>query len=166
MIHDIGTLHGLFGAPRRVVNTEIWADGAALTTTLEYDGDRRCVVDRVDLPDVWDWEETLGVYGSRERVIVSFPHGLSRGLPTTVAVHGAEADGQAWRKELSWHDVAFTLELRHFAECIREGRAPLTPGRQAIADMALVRDVILAYLRGQAAGEDSRPAAASARAIT
>jgi predicted dehydrogenase len=145
MIHDIGNLHGMFGPQRRVVHTDIWADGAALTTTIDYGDDRRCVCNRVDLPDVWDWEEKLGVYGSRERVVSYFPHGLEVGLPTTVEVHGAEPDGKAWKKELSWHDSAFKAELRHFAECVQTGRRPITPIEEVVADVALVRDVVLAH---------------------
>ena len=86
MIHDIGNLHGMFGSPRRVVSTDIWAGGVALTTVLEYAGDARAVCTWVDLPELLSFEETLEVYGSRERVIASFPTGWSRGLPTDVTV--------------------------------------------------------------------------------
>jgi predicted dehydrogenase len=146
MIHDIGNLHGCFGPPERVVSTDIWADGRALSTVLQYPGDKRAVATWVDLPDLWDFKETLEVYGSRERVIVSFPTGFSRGLPTNVTLHGMEADGQPWRKEYSWHDNAFKCEVQHFGECIRAGRQPSTTGRAAVHDIALVRDIILAYL--------------------
>ncbi len=40
----------------------------------------------------------------------------------------------------------FKLELQHFGECIRTGGQPLTPGREAIADIALVGDIVKAYL--------------------
>jgi predicted dehydrogenase len=146
LIHDIGNLHGLFGPPERVLSTEIWAEGHAITTTLAYADQKRAVCSWVDLPELWDFKETLEVYGSRERVIVSFPTGFARGLPTTVVHHGMEADGTPWRKELSWHDNPFKIELRHFGECIRAGRAPSTDGRSAVGDIGLVRDIVLAYL--------------------
>jgi predicted dehydrogenase len=146
MIHDIGNLHGCFGPPERVVFTEIWADGRALSTTLQYAGDKRAVCTWVDLPDLWDFKETLEVYGSRERVIASFPTGFARGLPSFVTLHGMEENGLPWKQEFAWHDNPFKLELQHFRECILNGRQPITPGREAIHDIALVRDIILAYV--------------------
>ncbi len=155
MIHDIGNLHGLFGPPARVLGTEIWADGRAISTTLEYRDEKRAVCSWVDLPDLWDFKETLEVYGSRERVVVSFPTGFSRGLPSTVTLHGMEGDGTPWRKELSWHDNPFKLELRHFRDCILSGRRPSTDGRDAVHDIALVRDIVLAYLDPRGTGRVS-----------
>jgi hypothetical protein len=126
MIHDIGNLAGCFGPPERVVSTEIWADGRALSTVLQYSGDRRAICSWVDLPDLWDFDETLEVYGSRERVHVSFPSGFARGLPTQVTLLGMD-DGLPWRKQYSWHDNPFKREIQHFRECILNGRQPSTP---------------------------------------
>ena len=146
MIHDIGNLHGLFGPPSRVLGTEIWADGRGISTTLQYADDIRAVCTWVDLPELWDFKETLEVYGSRERVLVSFPTGFSRGLPSVVTLHGMDADRTPWRKELTWHDNPFKLELQHFRACISSGTTPITDGRSAIQDIALVRDIVQAYL--------------------
>jgi predicted dehydrogenase len=146
LIHDIGNLHGLFGPPERVLSTEIWAEGHAITTTLAYADGKRAVCSWVDLPELWEFKETLEVYGSRERVIVSFPTGFARGLPSTVVHHGMEEDGTPWRKELSWHDNPFKIELQHFGDCIRTGQAPRTDGRAAVQDIALVREIVQAYL--------------------
>jgi predicted dehydrogenase len=147
MIHDIGNLHGLFGPPRGVLSAEIWLDGRAVNTVLDYGDDRRAVASWVDLPDLWDFKETLEVYGSRERVLVSFPTGFARGLPSYVTLHGMDPDRTPWRREYSWHDNPFKLELQHFAECIRTNRPPLTPGREAIADIRLVGDIVKTYMR-------------------
>ncbi len=43
MIHDIGNLHGLFGPPRRVLSAEIWRDGRAVSTVLDYGDGKRAV---------------------------------------------------------------------------------------------------------------------------
>ena len=146
MIHDIGNLDGLFGPPERVLSTEIWADGRGISTVLAYPGEKRAVCTWVDLPELWAFEETLEVYGSRERVLVSFPTGFARGLPSTVTLHGMDADRTPWRRELSWHDNPFKLEVQHFRMCILEGKTPVTEGRSAVHDIALVRDIVLAYL--------------------
>jgi predicted dehydrogenase len=142
MIHDIGNLHGLFGPPKRVLSAEIWQEGRAVTTVLDYGDDRRAVASWVDLPELWDFKETVEVYGSRERVLVSFPTGFSRGLPSFVTLHGMDDDGTPWRREYAWHDNPFKLELQHFGECIRTGQQPTTPGREAIDDIRLVGEIV------------------------
>jgi predicted dehydrogenase len=153
MIHDLGNLHGLFGPPHRVLSSEIWLDGRAVSTVLDYGDGRRAVASWVDLPDLWEFKETLEVYGSRERVLVSFPTGFARGLPSYVTLHGMDSDRTPWRREYSWHDNPFKLELQHFGECIRTGQSPRTPGREAIADIQLVADIVKTYLRSTAPTE-------------
>jgi predicted dehydrogenase len=150
MIHDLGNLHGLFGPARRVLSSEIWQAGRAVSTVLDYGNERRAVATWVDLPELWDFKETLEVYGSRERVLASFPTGFARGLPSFVTLHGMDDDGTPWRREYSWHDNPFKLELQHFGECIRAGAPPLTSGRDAIADIQLVGDIVRTYLRRNA----------------
>jgi predicted dehydrogenase len=149
MIHDIGNLSGFFGPPTRVVSTELWANGRGINTVIEYPHDRRAICSWVDLPELWEFTETLEVYGSRDRVRVSFPSGFARGMMSTVNVHGMEADGRAWRKELIFHDNPFRLELLHFRQCVLEGKQPITPGREAVADIKLVADIVRAYLDGR-----------------
>jgi predicted dehydrogenase len=153
MIHDLGNLHGMFGPVRRVLSSEIWLDGRAVSTVLDYGDNRRAVASWVDLPDLWDFKETLEVYGSRERVLVSFPTGFARGLPSYVTLHGMDADRTPWRREYSWHDNPFKLELQHFGECMRTSQPPRTPGREAIADIQLVGDIVKTYLRSATAAE-------------
>jgi predicted dehydrogenase len=148
MIHDIGNLSGLFGPPARVVSTELWQNGTCITTVLEYPAGFRAVASWVDLPDLQTFEETLEVYGSRERVIVSFPTGFSIGLPSTVTVHGMEEDGHPWRKDLTWHENPFKLELLRLRERIVNGTPLLAEGRDAVADIALVRDIVRAGIGG------------------
>jgi predicted dehydrogenase len=155
MIHDIGNLSGLFGLPARVVSTDLWQNGTGITTVLAYPAGFRAVASWVDLPDLQTFEETLEVYGSRERVIVTFPTGFSIGLPSTVTVHGMEEDGHPWRKDLSWHDNPFQLELLRLRERIVNGTPLLTEGRDAVADIALVRDIILAGIGGGLASRAS-----------
>jgi predicted dehydrogenase len=142
MIHDISSLRGIFGPPERVQSAEIWHGGRGFTTVLAYPGDRRCVASWVDLPDLWDFKETLEVYGARERVLVRFPTGFSRGLPTTVTLQGSER-GVPWTKELALsRDPGFQAEIVHFHRCIVSGEPPLTGVEGAQADVALVRQII------------------------
>jgi predicted dehydrogenase len=102
----------------------------------------------VDLPDLRDFKETLEVYGSRERVLLSFPTGFAIGQTADVVVQGMEADGTPWKKQVVVsHESAFLRELVAFHECVVDGKTPETSGASAVADIALVRDLILASRR-------------------
>jgi predicted dehydrogenase len=147
LIHDIGCLRSIFGVPRRVVSADLWLNGRGFTTVLAYPNGVRCVATWVDLPDLWDFQESLEVYGSASRVIITFPTGFSRGLPTTIALQGSDG-GIPWRKEIvRSRDPGFTFELEHFHQCITTGTQPLTTIEGARADAALVREIILTARR-------------------
>ena len=75
------------------------------------------------------------------------------GLPTEVTVQGMEADGTPWKKlVVVSHELAFLREIVHFHEAIVNGTAPETTGADAVADIVLVRDLILAA-RAKPAGQ-------------
>lgn len=153
MIHDISCLRGIFGPPERVVSAEIWHEGHGFSTVLAYPGERRCVASWVDLPNLWDFKETLEVYGSDERVIITFPTGFSRGLPTTVTVQGTEA-GAPFRTELVMsYDPGFQREIAQFHASIVGDEQPLTPPEGARDDAALVHEIIAVARRQRAAAQ-------------
>ncbi len=147
MIHDLYGMRVMLGLPSAVVSTEIWNGGSAITTILEYPNGARCVASWVDVPDLWDFKETLEIYGGRKRVIVSYPTGFARGILSTVTVYGLDADGTTFRKEpaVDW-ESAFSRELRHFHECITRGTSTRTSVASARGDIALIIDIIKSYV--------------------
>ncbi len=145
MIHDLYGLRDMFGVPSRVVSAEIWQEGGAVSATLEYPGGFRCVASWVDLPELWDFHETLEVYGSGKRVIVSYETGFSRGL-SRVRVQEIDEGGVSVSREpaLSW-ESPFRRELRHFHDCIVNGAAPRSPISEVDKDIGLIIDIVKAY---------------------
>src|SRR6476469_3819052 len=146
LIHDIGNLSGLFGPPERVVSAEFWESGNCITTTLEYGAGFRAIASWIDLPDLQTYVETIGVYGSRERVVIGFPTGFSIGLPTDVAHHGMGEDDHPYVKHLAWQENPFPLELLKFHECITQRTEPITPVRAAVADSRLAGEIVRAAM--------------------
>lgn len=146
MIHDLYGMRVMLGMPSEIISSEIWFDGRAFSTTLVYPNGARCVASWVDLPDLWDFQETLEVYGDDKRVIVSYPTGFSRGILSTVTVQGIDAAGTTYRREpaIAW-ESAFTREVRHFHDCIVNGAACRTPVESARDDIRLIIDIIEAY---------------------
>lgn len=148
MIHDISSLRGMFGQPTRVVSTDIWRNGRSFTTVLGYEGDYRCVATWTDLPELWDFQESLEVYGGAQRVIIRFPTGFARGIPSPVTVQGMENGSIPWKKEVIVNTQnSFKLELVHFHECLVNGTRPITDGEGARQDAALIRDIVKTYLQ-------------------
>ena len=112
---------------------------------LQYKDGIRALVNWVDLPDLWHFEETLAVYGSRERVIVSFPTGFARGLPTDVTIMEIDGYLNPSKTNLQWHENAFRNELLRFGDCISDGLEPTTLGSEVIDDVTLVRKIVRAW---------------------
>lgn len=147
MIHDISSLRGMFGPPKRVVSAEVWRNGSSVSMVLEYDGDKRCVATWTDLPELWDFRETLEVFGGAQRVSIRFPTGFAIKDPSPVTVQGMDGD-IPWKKEVIVNTQnSFKLELIHFHECVTNGTPPLTDGAGARHDAALVREIIQTYMR-------------------
>ena len=147
MIHDIYSLRVMLGSPSEVVSTEVWADGRGVTIVFGYPNGARCVATWVDLPDLWDFKETLEIYGDTKRVIVSYPTGFSRGILSEVTIHGIDTDGTTYSKTpaIEW-ESAFVRELRHFHACITEDEPCYTPLASARNDIALIIDIVRCYV--------------------
>jgi predicted dehydrogenase len=147
MIHDIYGLREMVGQPTRVVNTEIWRDGRAITITFEYAKGARGVASWVDLSNLWDFHETLEVYGDDKRVLISYPTGFARGVLSAVVVQGVDERGTSYRKEpaIDW-ETAFKRELRHFHAVITQGVPCRTTVESACDDIALIIDIIKRYM--------------------
>jgi len=147
MIHDLYGMRVMLGMPNTVVSTEIWDGSRAITFVLEYPNGARCVATWVDLPNLWDFKETLEIYGDDKRVIVSYPTGFARGILSTVTVQGIDSAGTTFRQEpaISW-ESAFVRELRHFHECITGGIPSRTSVEPARNDIALIIDIVNSYV--------------------
>jgi predicted dehydrogenase len=147
MIHDLYGLRHLMGVPDKVVSTEIWYDGWGISTILAYPNGARCSATWVELKDVRDFKETLEVCGDDRRILLSYPTGFSRGILSTLEVQTLDATGEAitQRPAIAW-ESAFVRELRHFHTCISENKTPRTPLTEARHDIALVIDIVKAYL--------------------
>ena len=150
LIHDLYSLRTMVGVPCAVVSTEIWKNRRSITTVLEYPNGARCVISRVDLEALWDFRETLELYGDAKRVLLTYPTGFSRRVLSTLTIQGIDTEGRTYRREpaIPW-ESAFTAQLRHFRACITEGTECRTPITEARHDVELIIDITKAYLTGR-----------------
>jgi len=147
MIHDIYSLRLMLGMPEAVISTELWSESNSLTFMLEYPNGARCVASRVELPYLWDFKETLEVYGDSKRVLLSVPTGFSRGILSTLTVQEMDEKGNAYSKQpnVTWQS-AFTQELLHFHECITKGTPCRTSLEEGRNDISLIIDIAKSYM--------------------
>ena len=150
MIHDIYSLRVMLGSPSEVISAEVWSDGRGVSIVFAYPNGARCVATWVDLPDLWDFKETLEIYGDNKRVIVSYPTGFSRGILSEVTIHGIDTDGTTYSKTpaIAW-ESAFVRELRHFHASITEDETCYTSLESARNDIALIIDIVKCYVKRQ-----------------
>ena len=147
MIHDLYGLRAIMGVPERVASTEIWYNGWGVSTMLAYPNGARCAATWVELRDVRDFKETLEVCGDDRRVLLSYPTGFSRGILSTLEIQTLDESGEAitHRPAIAW-EGPFVREMKHFHACITEDAQPRTPLEEARCDIALIIDIIKAYL--------------------
>lgn len=147
MIHDIYSLRVMLGPPSEVISAEVWSGGQGVNIVLGFPNGARCVATWVDLPDLWDFKETLEVYGDEKRVLVSYPTGFSRGILSEVTIQGIDKHGTTYSKTptIEWMS-AFVQELRHFHECITTGMACYTPLESARMDIQLIINIVKCYM--------------------
>lgn len=148
-IHDMYGLRTVMGMPEKVVSTEIWGSEdycKAINTVLSYPNGARALITWVDLPQLWDFEETLKIYGDSKRLTVQYATGFSKNQ-STLLIQEIDSNGLSQRKEpiLDW-ESPFRRELRHFHSVINgkeENRAPL---QKAKLDISLNIDIIKSYI--------------------
>ena len=147
MIHDIYSLRVMLGSPSQVMSAEVWDEGRGVSIVFGYPNGARCIATWVDLPDLWDFKETLEIYGDAKRVLVSYPTGFSRGILSEVTIYGIDAEGTTYTKSpaVEW-ESAFVRELRHFHACITAGEACYTPLESARKDIALIINIVRCYV--------------------
>ncbi len=148
MIHDLYGLRKIMGIPTQVNSVDIWQEGRAVTIQLEYPNGARCNSTWIDLPNLWDFKETLEVCGDDKRITLKYPTGFSRGQLSELQVQEIDVQGMTISKRpaIDW-DSAFIREMQSFHRSITTGavcRSPLTEARH---DIKLIIDVITHYMQ-------------------
>ena len=147
MIHDIYSLRMMLGPPCEVISVEVWSGGQGVSIVFGFPNGARCIATWVDLPDLWDFKETLEIYGDAKRVLVTYPTGFSRGILSEVVIQGIDKNGTTYSKtpKIDWVS-AFVQELRHFHECITTDKKCYTPIESARMDIQLIINIIECFV--------------------
>jgi predicted dehydrogenase len=147
LVHDINVLRGLSGDPAEVLFTDVWHGGEAMLTCLRYASGVRAIISLQYLPDLANYEETVAYYAKGDRVRLIFPSPFFRNMPTPVVVEGMEEGKPFEKRVIASMKEAFKEEMIHFAECVQQGKPPITTVEEAKGDVALLHRIFKAIKR-------------------
>lgn len=147
MIHDLYGLRHIMGVPEKVNSVDIWQEGRAITIQLQYASGARCNGTWIDLPELWDFKETLEVCGDDKRITLKYPTGFSKGQLSLIDVQEIDSCGVtvSRRPAIDW-DSAFIREMRAFHSSIVAGTPCRTSLQDARHDIKLSIDIISRYM--------------------
>ncbi len=141
--HNVNLLRHLLGSPLEVRHVDMsgpsWVvllDGGGFPVNLE-----------LGILSAHAWEEHTRVYFERGWIEIETPPPLLRNVSAKVTVYrGGEAPEV--RQPIGPWTWAFENEARHFLECVREGREPLSSGRDSLRDLEIMEDIAREGLAG------------------
>ncbi|MFA6450964.1 MAG: Gfo/Idh/MocA family oxidoreductase [bacterium] len=139
--HDITVLRGAFGDPEKILHTEIWPEGNWFSSTLDYGGNVRCLFDIARTARNWG-DEHITAYGMTRTASVVFPIPFHRNAPTIVKLTGMDGDATAEQVIIPSYAESFRNELKHFADCVRKKKTPLTSIAEGRKDTELMTKII------------------------
>ncbi len=144
LCHDVNALRGILGDPAGIEHTDIWQEGTAIHTIWRFASGVHATLTWILLPALKDYREELAFFGSDARVAITFPSPYFRNTPTPVTIQGADGE-LAWEKRVIVnYEEEFKEELRHFYECVMNGKEPLTNLDDSRRDLAVIRQMAAA----------------------
>ncbi len=147
LIHDVNIFNGILAAldepSPAVLDTAWWADGRALSTTLELTDGARCTLSILELPHVRDFREEMRIHLDDAVHVLRFPAPYLRHCAASyelATAHGERSHVDRWE---SWTE-SFVAELLHFHDCVQCAGCCRTPAQQAAQDLELLERIFKA----------------------
>lgn len=144
LTHDLILLQEAFGRPTEIVYSDVYNDNNILAV-LEFGEGIRCVVEGGLLNDRREWDERFEVFDNSKRIAVKFPFPYIKNAQTTVFINEQDDRDKMANVDKTInvsYDEAFKREWRHFYECIKMDRAPITNPKKASNDIELCGNII------------------------
>ncbi len=145
LIHDINAVRGILGEPESVVSAEVWREGFAQHSITRFPKDVRLSMSWVSVPGLRNYEETISFVGNETRVKLVFPSPYLRHFNTPLYVERMEGEDHIVEQRTVSFEEAFRVELHHFADSIRTGKAPETTVDDALGDARWIHQIAAKY---------------------
>jgi len=142
LIHQIYTLYGFLGEPKRVVSADLWREGFSFHAVIEYSSDLKVTLDWHFLSHLKDYREEYAFFGNFRRVMLQFPSPYFRNFPSPVIVQGGEGE-LAWEKRVTVsYEEAFRNELLAFHDNVRQNTTPVSSVEDALKHTRFIQQLI------------------------
>lgn len=147
LVHEINSVRGVLGEPDRLEYVDL--SPSQVLAVFRF-GEVRAAIHWVDLPGISRYDMEFGLYAPSRRLTLSFPSPYLRNQPARLIIEGGEAGtARSWRKEeTAGYDSGFRRELQAFYSCVTSGSAPVTSGRDGLADVAVCQSIISCHRSG------------------
>lgn len=86
------------------------------------------------------WEETIEIHGGNQSVLIRMPDSVS--IVDADAMHTTEMTPMAMGWARSEDKLGFSYAIRHFIDCIKEDRIPLTNAQDAFKTHVLLHQIL------------------------
>ena len=134
--HNVNLLRYLLASPLEVSHVDM----GGRSWVILFDGGGFPVSLELGTLSAHAWEEQTRVYFERGWIEIETPPPLLRNVPAKVTVYrGGEAP--ELRQPIGPWTWAFENEARHFLECVREGKQPLSSGEDSVRDMQITEEI-------------------------
>jgi predicted dehydrogenase len=164
MVHELNAIRALLGGPLDLRYASIRGDGEGVVAVLGLPNDVDCTATWTSLPVLDRYEQQIAIYAPERRLLLRFPSPFLRNAPTLLEIEAGDERGATWHTTVtaSWEE-AFLRELVQFHRSATTGERPPTDGRDALADIRLVRDIALLAARERELAAVAAPHAEGAR---
>ncbi len=135
--HLLNLMRVLLGEPEGIDYCR-WIPNAGLWAMFDYGG-FKTYFKNVETGQR-RFEKGMELCGARKRVRLSLAPPLQRYSAGTLEV--VDAESQCITRPLLPYRWPFELEQQHFAECVLQGKEPLTSGRRALNDVLIAEQLV------------------------
>ncbi|GBQ20361.1 Gfo/Idh/MocA family protein [Gluconacetobacter sacchari] len=144
-VHSLSALRMLLGAPRRVIAAHVAQSGMQINALLDHGHfvtSYECLID-----DVVRFDATIEVISGHEKLDIHYDTPYIRNLPGRAVLQKSTETENVIQNFGPFYKDPFRVELEHFHEAVVMGVPPRTPLREAVADLDLCRQIIMAARR-------------------
>jgi predicted dehydrogenase len=145
--HDFSAMREMLGFPKRVVAATPWSERNFMNVMFEYDGFH--VIYEAGFDHQVRFDASIEVFGDKKTIHVNYDSGYIRQLPTTLKIE--ESAGDSYKETIirPTYTDPYTIEINHFYEVIKEGKALNTTAEDAMEDLKLFQMIIQAVNKAE-----------------
>jgi len=148
LVHELNAVRGLLGEPDSVEHADLHETTVSLLLRF---GELPVAIHWIDLPGIARYQMEFALYAPARRISLSFPSPFLRSEPALITIEdGDPRSARSSRsEEITSYESAFKRELMAFHDAVVDGKPVVTPGSDAMRDIALCQAIIECSVTGR-----------------